>query len=78
MEEHRVGPELLTVREVAERLRVRPTTIYAAAKRQVIPHVRLWQSRSRALIRFRAEDIEKLIHERTTGRHPACPSAETH
>ena len=53
--------ELLTAAEVARRFRVRRSTVYAAARRNDIPHIRLWQSRSRSLIRFRRSDIQRLL-----------------
>lgn len=55
--------ELLTAAEVGERLRVRASTIYAAAKRGDIPFIRLWQSQRRSLIRFRRSDIERLLQK---------------
>lgn len=57
--------ELMTAPEVAERLRVRRSTVYAAAKRNEIPHIRLWQSGRRALIRFRRSDVEQFLKDRT-------------
>lgn len=54
---------LLTPRQVAEILAVQPVTVYAAAANGKLPYVRLWEGRRRALIRFRREDIEKLIRE---------------
>ena len=56
---------LLTAVEVAGLLHVRPATVYAAAARGEIPCIRLWEGRRRALIRFRPEDIARLIQERT-------------
>ena len=60
-------PALLTAEEVAHRLRIKPATVYEAAADGRIPCVRLWQGRRKALIRFRAEDIERLIRERAIG-----------
>ena len=56
---------LLTARQVADLLNVRVATVYAAAAAGRIPCVRLWEGNRRALIRFRREDIERLIRERT-------------
>ena len=56
---------LLTPNEVAAILSVQPSTVYAAAARGAIPCVRLWEGKRRAMIRFRAEDIDRLIKERT-------------
>jgi excisionase family DNA binding protein len=57
---------LLTARQVADRLNVRPATIYAAAETGKLPCVRLWRGARRSLIRFRREDIEHLICEKST------------
>ena len=61
---------LLTAEEVATRLRIKPATVYQAAAEGRTPHVRLWEGNRRALIRFRAEDIERLIRERTVAGPP--------
>ena len=58
---------LMTAEEVAQRLRIKPATVYEAASKGRIPCVRLWEGNRRALIRFRCEDIEQLINERTRG-----------
>ena len=52
---------LLTAKEVAEILRVAPSTIYGAAARGDIPCVRPWHGRRKSLLRFRRRDIEALI-----------------
>jgi excisionase family DNA binding protein len=56
---------LLRAAEVAQVLNLRPATVYALAHRGVIPHVRLAQGGRRALIRFRAEDLEEFIRTRS-------------
>jgi len=56
---------LLTAHQVASRLNIKVVTVYAAAATGRIPYVRLWAGRRRALVRFRREDIERLIRERT-------------
>jgi len=56
---------LLAAQEVARLLHVRPSTVYALCRRRELPHVRLSQGRRRALIRFRLEDLERLIRERS-------------
>ncbi len=56
---------LLTAEDVARLLNIKPSTVYDAAARGRIPAVRLWEGRRRPLIRFRREDIEKLIEDRT-------------
>lgn len=45
---------LLTIKEVSERLRVKPGTLYAWVARGRIPYVRIHR-----LVRFRAEEIER-------------------
>ena len=62
---------LLTPADVAARLNIRRSTVYAAAAQGKIPCVRLWKGERRALIRFRREDVERLIQERTTS--PSTP-----
>ena len=65
-------PELLlTAQQVSRRLNIRVATVYAAAEDGRLPCVRLWEGRRRALIRFRAEEIERLIQERSS----AAPNA---
>ena len=54
---------LLTAGEVARLLSIQPSTVYAGVARGLIPCVRLWQGRNRALLRFRREDIDRLIRE---------------
>ena len=56
---------LLTAGEVATQLRLKPSTIYEAAADGRIPCVRLWKGRRKSLIRFRREDIDRLVRERT-------------
>lgn len=58
---------LLTPRQVAEILAVQPVTVYAAAAQGKLPCIRLWEGRRRALIRFRRDDIEKVLRDRTIG-----------
>ena len=57
--------ELLTAREVATRLRIKSSTLYQAVVDGRIPHIKLWQGRRKALIRFRAKDIEELLRQRS-------------
>ena len=58
---------LLTAQEVAEVLPVKPSTVYDAVYRGVLPVVRLWEGRRRELVRFRRADIEAFIKDRSTG-----------
>jgi len=53
-------PRLLTAREVAERLGVRPGTVYSWISRGVIPHVRL----SARLSRIPEDELDKWLAER--------------
>ena len=57
--------KLLTAEEVAERLRVKPATIYQAAADGRIPSIRLWEGTRRALIRFDAAEIDRLLEARS-------------
>ena len=55
---------LLTVEEVAQLLRLKPSTVYQAASEGRIPSVKLWKGRRRTLVRFRRDDILQFIHSR--------------
>ena len=57
---------LWTVEQVAQRLGVRPSTVRAGVTAGQIPAVVLWKGKRRSLVRFRPEDIEQFIQERTT------------
>jgi excisionase family DNA binding protein len=57
--------ELLTAEQVARLLNLKTGTVYDAALKGRLPSVRLWEGRRRALVRFRAQDILKVISERT-------------
>ena len=59
---------LLTAHQVARILNVKVVTVYAAAAEGRLPSVRPWEGRRRALVRFRREDIEKLLRDRTVGK----------
>ena len=56
---------LLRADQVARILNVRPSTLYALCYRGVLPYIRLTQGRRRPLLRFRRDDVEKLLRERT-------------
>lgn len=60
----RFSNERLTVKEVAERLRVHPMTIYEWARKGRLPCIRL----AKRALRFSVSDIEKFEHLHTTGR----------
>ena len=59
--------QLLTARDVARLLNIRPSTVYALCRRGELVHIRLSEGRRRALIRFSKEEIEKLIQQRMVG-----------
>ena len=61
--------QLMTAEEVARLLRLKPATVYEAAAAGRIPCVRLWKGFRRHLVRFRREDIAKLIRDRTFPAH---------
>ena len=60
---------LLTAEEVAKLLSIRVGTVYDAASTGRLPVVRLWEGKRRALVRFRQEDIERVILERSVPEH---------
>jgi excisionase family DNA binding protein len=69
---------LLTVAEVAELLRLRPSTIYQAANQGRIPCVQVLRGAKKRVIRFRRIDIEALLTpsttiENTSPRTPSTP-----
>jgi excisionase family DNA binding protein len=56
---------LLTAEQVGKLLNLKPATVYDAALKGRLPCVRLWEGRRRALVRFKTEDILKVISDRT-------------
>lgn len=69
---------LLNVQQVAEKLGVRPSTIYQWVHAEFIPHVKL-----RNLVRFREEDVEAWVASKTkkgrsTYRIPVDDLLSTH
>jgi excisionase family DNA binding protein len=52
-------PPLLTVREVAQRLRVRPVTVYRLCERSELAHIRVSNA-----IRIRREDLDQYVARR--------------
>lgn len=62
-----MADELISTEDVAQRLGVKPSTVRAGVKKGLIPAVILWKGRRRSLVRFREEDIERLILDRTVG-----------
>ena len=53
--------QLLTAKEVADLLRLAPSTVFDAAARGNLPCVRLWRGRRKSVLRFRRSDLEELI-----------------
>lgn len=58
---------LLTIKDLAEQLRIKPSTLYAWASQRKIPCVRI-----HGLIRFRSEEIERWLMG-FTQHQPALP-----
>jgi excisionase family DNA binding protein len=50
------APRMLTVREVAERLRVSSSTVYGLCERGELPHLRVSNA-----IRIRPEDLDEFL-----------------
>jgi excisionase family DNA binding protein len=63
--------ELMTVVEVAVLLRLKRSSIYAAAASGRLPSVCLWRGRRKSLLRFRRADIEALIAGPSTSASPS-------
>jgi excisionase family DNA binding protein len=53
-------PELLTVRDVAQRLRVSTATVYGLCECDALPHARVSNA-----IRIRAEDVEAYLRRQS-------------
>lgn len=62
--------QLINARRVAEILDVRISTVYALCRRGELVHIRLGEGRRRPLIRFRFEDLQALLEQRTIGPVP--------
>lgn len=60
--------DLLLPQEVAEILRLKLNSVYAAASDGRLPCVLLWRGRRKSLVRFRKTDIEALIHPTETSK----------
>jgi excisionase family DNA binding protein len=54
-----MNDRLLTVRELAEYVRVNPFTVYRWVEQNRIPHLRVGRT-----VRFRLDDIDKFMRER--------------
>lgn len=59
--------ELITAEEVASFLRVKVSTIYDWAAKEILPHVRILAGKRRPVIRFRRTDLQEFIQQRMTG-----------
>ena len=57
---------LLTAEEVGHLLHLKPATIYDAVSKGRLPAIRLWRGARRSVLRFRPEDIQRIIRERAT------------
>jgi len=57
--------QLITASDVARILNIQLSTVYDGVARGRIPAIKLWEGRRRPLLRFRVEDIQRLIQERT-------------
>ena len=57
--------ELMTVSQVARLCRLKPATVYSAVSRNLIPAVVLWKGKRRRVVRFRRQDVEEFIRDRT-------------
>ena len=64
-EQGNVSEPLLTAVEVARILKVKPVTVLAAAADGRVPCVRVWQGKTRSLVRFRRADIDAIVSDRT-------------
>jgi excisionase family DNA binding protein len=65
--------QLLTAEDVARLLNIKVSTVYDGVYRGLLPAVRLWQGKRRALLRFRQSDLEQFVREHATTT-PTIPS----
>jgi len=61
--------KFLLASDVATLLLLKTSSVYQLAHDGVLPHVRIADGRRRPIVRFRREDIERFIAERTVGPH---------
>ena len=68
--------QLLTAEDVARLLKIKVSTVYDGVYRGLLPAVRLWQGKRRALMRFRLSDLEQFVqqHATTTSVTPSTAS----
>ena len=66
---------LMRARDVANLMNLRVSSIYAMCDRNLIPHVRFTEGRKRALIRFKADEIQAFIENRR--KHPVAHDARS-
>lgn len=63
-----MGKKLGTVKDAAEYLAVRPSTVYEKAARGLIPRVVLWSGRRKETIRFDMDSLEEFVKKNTRRR----------
>jgi len=56
---------LLTAEQVARELGVKSSTIYDWTYRGILPHIRILAGTTRAVVRFRQQDLDQFIADRT-------------
>ncbi len=56
--------KLLTPRELAAILGVKPATIYGWVKARMIPHITISRGRRKSTVRFRESEIESWLRQR--------------
>ncbi|MBZ5639932.1 MAG: helix-turn-helix domain-containing protein [Acidobacteriia bacterium] len=66
-----MSDQFLHAREVATLLNIKISTVYALCRRGELVHIRLGEGRRRPLIRFRREDLDQFLQDRTIGALPA-------
>jgi len=68
MKDKTTPPEnLLDARTVGHWLGIAISTVYDHVNRGTLPHVKLWSGERKAVIRFRREDVEEFIRQRSHG-----------
>ncbi len=62
-----MNERFLHAQDVARLLNVKIATVYRLCRRGELVHVRLGEGRQRPLVRFRREDLDRFLRERTVG-----------
>lgn len=65
--------EMLTVRQVADRLRCSASLVYALCSQGRLPHVRVGLGRQRGAIRIAETDLERFLEESRVERPSSSP-----